>query len=45
MSLRRGRIFGIYVHSGSMKLHLGKRSDVRLAAEGEVQGDKFRQFV
>lgn len=45
MSLGRGRIFGIYVHSDSMKLHLGKRNDVRLAAEGEIQGDKFGQFV
>ena len=35
MSLSRGRIFGIYVHPDSTKLHLGKSGDVRLAAEGE----------
>jgi len=30
----RGRIFGIYVHSDSTKLHLGRSGDVRLAAQG-----------
>ena len=41
MSQSRGRIFGIYVHSDSTKLYLGKSGDVRLAAEGEKKVINF----
>jgi hypothetical protein len=44
MSLSRGRIFGIYVHSDYRELHLGKSGDVRLAKAGRKGSDKFGQF-